>query len=153
MSLTYETRVLAFVDLLGFSKHVLKSSINAEAMAKVDEIMYALRTIQQGLHQALFRAHVLAAYGSRCALSGLAEARLIDAAHIMPDADERLGQPKISNGICMSKIHHAAYDAGLIGIDPDLRIHVSEHLLALHDGPMLEHGLKGPPGQSNPNTR
>jgi putative restriction endonuclease len=106
------------------------------------ERRYALRTIQQRLHQALFRAHVLAAYGSRCALSGLAEARLIDAAHIMPDADERLGQPKISNGICMSKIHHAAYDSGLIGIDPDLRIHLSEHLLALHDGPMLEHGLK-----------
>jgi hypothetical protein len=33
---------------------------------------------------------------------------------IIPDADERLGQPDICNGICMSKIHHAAYDAGLI---------------------------------------
>jgi hypothetical protein len=33
------------------------------------ERRYALRTIQQRLHQALFRAHVLAAYGSRCALS------------------------------------------------------------------------------------
>lgn len=42
MSLIYETRVLAFVDLLGFSKHVLKSPINAEAMAKVDEIMNLL---------------------------------------------------------------------------------------------------------------
>ena len=65
----------------------------------------------------------------------------------MPDSDERLGQPDISNGICMSKIHHAAYDAGLIGIDPDLRIHVSERLFALHDGPMLEHGLKGLQGR------
>jgi putative restriction endonuclease len=47
----------------------------------------------------------------------------------------------------MSKIHHAAYDAGLIGIDPDLRIHVSEWLLASRDGPMLEHGLKGLQGR------
>jgi putative restriction endonuclease len=47
----------------------------------------------------------------------------------------------------MSKIHHAAYDAGLIGIDPDLRIHVSERLLASRDGPMLEHGLKGLQGR------
>ncbi len=42
----------------------------------------------------------------------------------------------------MSKIHHAAFDAGLIGIDPDLRIHVADHLLEMHDGPMLEQGLK-----------
>jgi putative restriction endonuclease len=103
---------------------------------------YAVRTVKQRLHQAVFRARVLDAYGWRCALSGLPEARLVDAAHIMPDADEYLGQPIINNGICMSKIHHAAYDAGLIGIDADLRIHVSEHLLAIHDGPMLEQGLK-----------
>jgi putative restriction endonuclease len=65
----------------------------------------------------------------------------------MPDTDERLGQPSINNGICMSKIHHAAFDAGLIGIDADLRIHVSEHLLAMDDGPMLEQGLKALKGK------
>lgn len=106
------------------------------------ERRYALRTVQQRLHQALFRAKVIDAYGRRCALSGLPEPRLIDAAHIVPDAHELLGQPDIRNGICMSKVHHAAYDAGLIGIDPDRKIHVSDRLLALHDGPMLEHALK-----------
>jgi putative restriction endonuclease len=34
------------------------------------------------------------------------------------DADERLGQPVISNGLPLTKIHHAAFDAHLIGIDP-----------------------------------
>ena len=111
------------------------------------ERRYALRTVQQRLHQAIFRARVIEAYGKRCALSGLPEPRLIDAAHIIPDADELLGQPDIRNGICMSKVHHAAYDAGLIGIDPDLKIHVSERLLAMHDGPMLEQALKGLKGQ------
>lgn len=111
------------------------------------ERRYALRTIQQRLHQAMFRARVLDAYGRRCALSGLREPRLIDAAHIVPDTDERLGQPDLTNGICMSKIHHAAYDAGLIGIDADLSIHVSERLLAMKDGPMLEHGLKALKGK------
>ena len=115
--------------------------------APISERRYALRTIQQRLHQAMFRARVLDAYGRRCALSGLREPRLIDAAHIMPDTDEHLGQPDISNGICMSKIHHAAYDAGLIGIDAELRIHVSGRLLAMKDGPMLEHGLKALKGK------
>lgn len=110
------------------------------------ERRYALRLVRQRLHQAVFRERVLAAYGHRCALSGLPEPRLIDAAHIVPD-DEEFGQPDVRNGICMSKIHHAAFDAGLIGIDPDFIIHVSERLLAIHDGPLLEQSLKALAGQ------
>jgi putative restriction endonuclease len=39
-------------------------------------------------------------------------------------------------------MHHAAFDANLIGIDPDLRIHVTPALLLLNDGPMFEQGVK-----------
>lgn len=42
------------------------------------------------------------------------------------------------NGIPLSKIHHAAFDAHLIDIDPDFRIHVSKKLLTQNDGPLLE---------------
>jgi predicted restriction endonuclease len=63
---------------------------------------------------------------------------LLDAAHIVSDKDERLGQPVVPNGIPLSKIHHAAFDANLIGIDPDYRLHVSARLLGQNDGPMLE---------------
>jgi putative restriction endonuclease len=63
------------------------------------------------------------------------------------DADEQLGQPVVSNGLPLTKIHHAAFDAHLIGIDPDYRIHVSDRLLETHDGPFLELGLKGIVGQ------
>ena len=113
-----------------------------------DERRYALRQVKQRLHQSAFRERVVAAYEGRCALTGLPEARLVDAAHIVPDNDADLGQPDIRNGICMSKLHHAAYDADLIGIDPDGLIHVSERLLGLRDGPMLELGLKALKGQA-----
>ena len=63
------------------------------------------------------------------------------------DADEQLGQPIVSNGPPLTKIHHAAFDAHLIGIDPDCRIRVSDRLLEIHDGPFLELGLKGIVGQ------
>jgi putative restriction endonuclease len=63
---------------------------------------------------------------------------LLDAAHIIADKDERLGQPMVTNGIPLSKIHHAAFDAHLMGIDPDFRLHVSDRLLSQTDGPMLE---------------
>lgn len=86
----------------------------------------------------MFRAAVITAYGGRCAVSGLPEPLLLDAAHIVPDKEERLGQPVIPNGIPLSKTHHAAFDSHLIGIDPDYRVHVSARLLGHHDGPMLE---------------
>ena len=89
--------------------------------------------VRQRLHQATFREAILNAYGNRCAITGLPEARLLDAAHIMPDKDEELGQPIVQNGLPLSKIHHAAFDVNLIGIDPDYRIHVSEALLSMND--------------------
>ena len=66
------------------------------------------------------------------------EALLLDAAHIISDKDEKLGQPVVPNGIPLSKIHHAAFDAHLIGIDADYKLHVAERLLVQNDGPMLE---------------
>jgi putative restriction endonuclease len=102
------------------------------------ERRYALRSVKQRLHQALFREAVITAYNRRCALSGLPEPLLLDAAHIVPDNDGQLGQPIVPNGIPLSKIHHAAFDAHLIGIDPDYRLHVSKRLLVQRDGPMLD---------------
>lgn len=102
------------------------------------ERRYALRLVKQRLHQASFREAVITAYNGRCALSRLPEPLLLDAAHIIADKDEQFGHPVVSNGIPLSKIHHAAFDAHLIGIDPDYNVHVSDRLPSLEDGPMLE---------------
>ena len=99
---------------------------------------YALQSVKQRLHQASFRQAVLAAYDGRCALTGLPEPMLLDAAHIVSDKHEMLGQPVVPNGIPLSKIHHAAFDAHLLGIDPDFRMHISPRLMEQNDGPMLE---------------
>lgn len=71
-------------------------------------------------------------------MSGLPEALLLDAAHIVADKDERLGQPVVPNGISLSKIYHVAFDAHLIGIDLNFRLHVPERLMVQNDGPMFE---------------
>jgi putative restriction endonuclease len=99
---------------------------------------YALQSVKQRLHQASFRQAVLAAYDGRCALTGLPEPMLLDAAHIVSDRHEMLGQPVVPNGIPLSKIHHAAFDAHLLGIDPEFRMHISPRLMEQNDGPMLE---------------
>ena len=66
--------------------------------------------------------------------SHLPEPRLLDAAHIFMDADEQVGQLVISNGLPLTTIHHAAFDAHLIGVDPDFRFEVSERLLDVIGG-------------------
>ena len=104
----------------------------------IQERRYALRVVKQRLHQSSFREAVIAAYNGRCAVSGLPERRLLDAAHIISDKNEFMGQPVITNGLPLSKIHHSAFDSNLIGINPDYRLHVSERLLSQNDGPMLE---------------
>jgi putative restriction endonuclease len=111
------------------------------------ERRYAMATVKQRLHQARFREAVITAYDGRCALSGFPERRLLDAAHIISDGHETLGQALVPNGIPLSKLHHAAFDAHLIGIDPDYRIHVSRTLLDLNDGPTLD-AIKRLDGQS-----
>jgi putative restriction endonuclease len=125
----------------------LPEKLVATTAPSVIERRYAMRVVRARLHQATFRERVLDAYGRRCALSNLPEARLIDAAHIVPDVDEDFGQADVRNGVCMSKLHHAAFDAGLIGIDPDMRIHVAQKLLDTSDGPLLEQGLKALQGR------
>jgi putative restriction endonuclease len=98
------------------------------------------------LHQSEFRELVLGAYDRRCAVSGLPIPSLLEAAHIIPDRDER-GRPEVRNGLCLSSLHHTAYDHNLLGIDPDGRIHIAETVLEQHDGPTLEQAIKEYHGQ------
>ena len=144
------------VFIVGWNPHSLSCSVAVGARPQegshflspaVGERQYRMVETKHRLHQALFRERVINAYDGRCALTGLPELKLVDAAHIIPDSEKELGQPDIRNGICMSKIHHAAFDSQLIGIDPDYRIHVAHSLLDLHDGPMLEQGLKALEGK------
>ena len=97
------------------------------------------------LHQRRFRELVVSAYRVSCAMCRLHHGELLDAAHILPDRDER-GRPEVPNGLCLCKIHHAAYDADIVGVDPDYRVHVRRDVLEEHDGPMLQHGLQAMEG-------
>ena len=103
---------------------------------------YATRIVLQRMHQLGFRQRVLRAYRETCAVCRLRHAELLDAAHILPDGHP-LGEPVISNGLALCKLHHAAFDRSILGIRPDLTIEIRADVLEEHDGPMLLHGLQG----------
>lgn len=106
---------------------------------------YTTRAVLQRLHQHQFRRNVLAAYRERCCICHLKHLELLDAAHILPDRDPR-GEPVVTNGLGLCKIHHSAYDAQIIGIDSDARVHVRVDILEEVDGPMLKYGLQAMDG-------
>ena len=102
---------------------------------------YVMAESKRRLHQPVFRATVMRAYETRCAVCSLAHGQLLDAAHIVPDSDEA-GIPTVRNGLAMCKIHHAAYDAHIMGVSPDYVVKIRADLLDEIDGPMLQYGLK-----------
>jgi putative restriction endonuclease len=106
------------------------------------ERRYTVREVRCRLHQDKFRAAVLGAYGESCAICRLRHPELLEAAHIVADR-EKLGEAKVPNGLALCKLHHAAFDARLLGIRPDRIVQIRRDLLDERDGPMLEHGLRG----------
>ena len=93
------------------------------------------------LHQRAFRERVLQAYREQCAICRLRHSELLDAAHIIPDTEPE-GEPVVSNGLALCKLHHAAFDRQFLAIRPDYVIEIRRDILEESDGPMLLHGLK-----------
>ena len=101
---------------------------------------YVERTTRQRLHQPAFRAGVMLADNRQCAVCSFGHRPLVEAAHIIGDAAG--GDPVTPNGLALCKMHHGAYDANILGIRPDLTVHIREDVLEDTDGPMLLHGLQ-----------
>jgi putative restriction endonuclease len=120
----------------------ITSSLGGESFVGEDARReYGTQLLKTRLHQRGFRERVLAAYQTHCAMCHLRHRELLDAAHILADADG--GKPVVSNGLSLCKIHHAAFDARVIGIRPeDYRVVVREDILEEVDGPMLRHGIQ-----------
>ena len=116
-------------------------------LADAPKRAYLAVLMNKRLHQSLFRVRVLDAYEETCAVCRLRHWELLDAAHILPDKDPR-GDPLVPNGLALCKLHHAAFDADILGVRPDLRIEVRHDVLREADGPMLKVGLQGFDGQS-----
>lgn len=88
--------------------------------------------------QQFFRQTILNSYGVRCCISGINVPRLLVASHIKPWRDfpqERL-DPR--NGLCLSSLHDAAFDDGLITLDEKLCLVLHKRLRSYFPQILLE---------------
>jgi putative restriction endonuclease len=99
-----------------------------------------VRRGQQFFRQ-FFRQSVLNAYGVRCCISGINVPRLLVASHIKPWSDFPDERLDLRNGLCLSTVHDAAFDGGLITLDEKLIVVLSKELRTYLPQPALEHNF------------
>jgi putative restriction endonuclease len=136
-----EPKSLCFTVAVDEKKEFLSGSDQLTDRVAEGRRLYVTAQVQQRLHQRSFRDRVLRAYRDHCSICRLRHPELLDAAHILPDGHPK-GEPWVSNGIALCKLHHAAFDSNILGIRPDLVIEIRKDVLEEVDGPMLAHGLQ-----------
>jgi hypothetical protein len=112
----------------------------------------AERLVVQRVGQNVFREALLSYWGGCCAVTGVAESRLLRASHIKPwakcDTDaERLD---VYNGVLLAANLDAAFDAGLISFSDKGEMLFSSHFtqadqdgLGIHDGFVMSRVAEG----------
>ena len=98
---------------------------------------------QRGLRGARFRERVVDAYRLRCAISGedgrrtaVDRSRARRLLGVFELNGEREASRSPAHGLLLTKLHRAALDAHLIGIDPDYQVRASQRLLAETQDPL-----------------
>ena len=123
------------VDLLDHDRVQLEPGGRLAPLLGHTEVLATVK-IRRG--QQFFRQTILSAYGVRCCISGINVPRLLVASHIKPWSDfpdERL-DPR--NGLCLSSLHDAAFDDGLITLDEQMRVVLSKRLRSFFPQSALE---------------
>jgi hypothetical protein len=78
--------------------------------------------------QEFFRDAVLNNFGGRCGVTQLAVRDLLIASHILPWGTYPAERLNVRNGLCLSRLHDAAFDRGLIAFDEQMRLVLSTRL-------------------------
>ncbi len=119
------------------SKFDQSPEISASLAEEADPKDYSGRekdiSIKARVGQAFFRKSVLSAYDYRCCISGLSIPSLIVASHIVPWRIDEKNRLNPKNGLPLSMLHDRAFDLGLITIDSNLKVKLSEIEVAKDD--------------------
>lgn len=85
---------------------------------------------QARLGQGSFRTLVIDAYARKCAITGESTLPALEAAHIQSYSAQ--GTHHVSNGLLLRSDFHKLFDAGLVTVEPDYRIRVSDRIRDLY---------------------
>ena len=82
--------------------------------------------VKRRINQTFFRDTVLSSYENKCCITGINNAKLLNACHIVGWSEDETNRTNPQNGLCLNVLFHKAYDENLIGISPDYEVFVSK---------------------------
>jgi len=148
--LSFESEKLR-INLLGERVELDKDEVFPDG--KTREALVRLR-----VNQGFFRAAILAAYGSKCCITGLAVSDLLCASHIVPWSIDLKNRTNPRNGLCLNAFHDRAFDRGYFTITSGYKVQLSPSVHKLKDAgaKILLHPFEGAeirlPGRFQPDV-
>jgi putative restriction endonuclease len=121
-------------NALAFKSQMLVAQLEGESVEDLlpSDIFPQGRTrtslVKVRINQGFFRSAVLAAYNSRCCVTGLSVPELLVASHIVPWARDEKNRTNPRNGLLLNAVHDSAFDSGLITVKPDMRVSICKGL-------------------------
>ncbi len=113
------------IRALNFDTRMVASTLPFE-LVSAEPQSRRQRAVLDRQGQQVFRMQVLEAYGGRCAITGEDCLDVLEAAHIQPYINIRSND--VRNGVALRADLHALFDAGLITVDDDHHVRVSDRL-------------------------
>ena len=101
-----------------------------------------VRLIKTRINQDFFRLSVLSAYNNTCAITNMQINDFLVASHIKPWSVDKNNRLNPHNGICLNSIHDKAFDRGLITIDKNYKIIISNRLKEFYSNAFIENTFK-----------
>ncbi|MFZ4111220.1 MAG: HNH endonuclease [Polymorphobacter sp.] len=112
------------------------ASFPTSSITAVDSERMALTKLRRG--QDFFRRAVLANFDLHCCITGIAEPALLVASHIIPWQSDEQNRLNPRNGLALSATFDRAFDQGLITINENLKVLISNRLLRHDNEPTRE---------------
>ena len=103
-----------------------KTDLEAHLDLTKKEGVDKLAAVKVRVNQDIFRKMVMANYGGKCCVTGLAVPDVLRASHISPWAEDEKNRLNPENGLCLSATYDAAFDRHLISFDEHYRLVVSK---------------------------
>jgi putative restriction endonuclease len=113
------------------------ASVDSDGISPFAGESEAVQLRKVRIAQRFFRKAVVSSYDNRCCITQIGVRSLLVASHIVPWASSPQHRANPQNGLCLSRLHDAAFDRGLITLDEHYRLILSAELREATTNPVL----------------
>jgi len=123
-ALSSELEQFERLDLTGEEPASAVRRVRETNLPSVTDRERVLAEVMARPYQSVFRNNILAAYDSKCLVTGVVLEAVLEAVHIVPVS--RGGNDRIENGLCLRSDIHLLYDSGHLRVNTSGSLHLSE---------------------------